>query len=335
MPDSPAFGDFDFRTVVNTFEPRLEKMVPWEQRFGLNLQVQYIYGGFHAADGTLTAIERKFSGPMTGGAWLMSDESGTLALHPGAMHTARGETIRQFSDTSRKWSNHLMHTVGKDVSKTPDQPLSLELEGDKLLWSEGDLLQLEGSLIGPGVQFYAPMRDEPLFYTTHAYWVNGTAFGQDVTGFVGFDHGYWQHGREWKEYRVYQDLEIAWQVFGNQFDDGTVEWGLLMKSKQGLACGVVHEGDTLIAMADDVPATFTIDSEDFIDTARFTVGDKQWEFTARESGKMKDFNRARWAGYKSQSGVTRRVGDKRKVKHGFAWIEAFSDRIKSEGLAGR
>jgi hypothetical protein len=47
---------------------------------------------------------------------------------------------------------------------------------------------------------------------------------------------------------------------------------------------------------------------------------------------MRHFGEARWAGYMSEAGVTRRDGDDRELDMGFTWIEFFPDRIKAEGL---
>ncbi|MGH2795993.1 MAG: hypothetical protein ACRDKG_17005 [Actinomycetota bacterium] len=331
MPDQ-LFGDFDYHTVVGTFEPRLEEMLPHDARFGLNLQVQYIYGGFTTADGAQYIVERKFIGPMTGGLWLMSTVPGTLKLDMGALRSTRGETKREFTEGRRVWGEHLMHKLGQATGGN-DQPLTLDLNGDKIMWSEGDLLSLEGTLAGPGFQFYAPMRNEPLFYTTHAYWVKGTALGVEVEGFIGFDHGYWQHGREWKEYRIFHDIEVSWEVFGNQFEDGSTEWGVIVKGRGDMSAAVVFEDDRIMGRTNHMPARYDLDDEGFINEGVFTIGDDEWAFTGNEAGRMHEFSNARWAGYRAQSGVTRRVGDKRKLKHSFCWIEFFPDRIRDEGLA--
>jgi len=327
-----GFGDFEYRTVVGSFEPRLETMIPSDPRFGLNLQVQYIYGGFRTSDGTQYIVERKFIGPMTGGLWLMSTESGTLKLDMGALRSTRGETRREITEARRVWGEHLMHKLGQ-ASGSGDQPLTLDLNGDKITWSEGDLLSLEGTLAGPGFQFYAPMRNEPLFYTTHAYWVKGTVLGKEVDGFIGFDHGYWQHGREWKEYRIFHDIEVSWEVFGNAFEDGSNEWGVIVKGRGDMSAAVIFEGDKIMGRTNLMPARYDLDDEGFINEGVFTIGDAEWVFTSDAASRMHEFSNARWAGYRAQAGITRRRGDDRKLKNGFCWIEFFPDRIKDEGLA--
>ena len=80
---------------------------------------------------------------------------------------------------------------------------------------------MTGARSAHGVQFFAPARREPLGYASQSYWVTGTILGEAVEGPIFFDHLYFQHGAEWKEYRWYIDLQISWNVFANKFDDGT------------------------------------------------------------------------------------------------------------------
>ena len=332
MTEQPAFGAFSHQTVVGSFDPRLEQMRPTDARFGLHLQVQYIYGGLRTKDGTNYILERKFVGPMTGGLWLMTDVSGDLKLDPGSLRSTRGETRRQFTDDVRRWGDHLMHKLSQDMGVGAGEPIALEMTSEKLTWSEGDLLQLEGDIIGPGFQYYAVDRDEPLFYTTHAYWVQGTVLGAEVEGFIGFDHGYWQHGREWKEYRVFEDLELSWEVFGNKFDNGEIEWGVIVKGRDGLSAAMVFEGERPVAVSDDMPMEAELDDEGFFTRASFQIGDGTWDFLPAPNGRLLEFAEARWAGYRSQAGVTRRRGDERVLQNGFTWNEFFPERIRKEGL---
>jgi hypothetical protein len=332
MAEQAPFGGFDFKTVVGPFEPRMEEMLPTDARFGLNLQVQYIYGGVRSADGTQYIVERKFVGPMTGGLWLMSDRSGSLKLEPGSVRSTRGETRRQFTPDARRWGDHLMHKLTEQMGVGGDEPISLEMTADKLTWSEGDLLSLEGDIIGPGFQYYAPDRAEPLFYTTHAYWVKGKALGADVEGFIGFDHGYWQHGREWKEYRIFEDLELSWEVFGNKFENDEIEWGVIVKGREGLSAAMVFEGDKVKAITDDMPMEAELDDEGFFRRASFVIGDDTWDFIPPPGGRLLEFAEARWAGYRSQAGITRRRGDERVLRNGFTWNEFFPERIRKENL---
>ncbi len=332
MAQHPRFGDFGFQTVVDTYEPNLADLDPQAERFGLNLQVQYLYGGLWTEDGTQYVVERKLVGAMTSGVWLMSDESGDLQLLPGALASARGETLRQSTPERRRWSNHLMHEVGQAIRPSNDQPLEIELTDDTLTWNEGELFELQGRVLGPGFQYYMPMRTSPLFYTTQGYWMTGTVHGRAVEGFVGLDHGYFAPATEWKEYTIFREIELAWEVFANRYGD-TVEWGVIAKGRQGMSAAIVFEDGEVVARSDDMPTRAVVtDDHRYVETVTFDIGGTPYRFTASEKGKMLQFNEARWAGYTSQGGVTQRVGDTRTPDVSFCWIETFPGRLVEDGL---
>lgn len=226
-----------------------------------------------------------------------------------------------------------MHSMAERLGVPAGYPLTLELHDKNIEWSEGDLLEVTGTLQGPGFQFYAPARTEPLFYTTQIYWVTGTVLGKPVDGFIGLDQGYFQSGKEWKEYRYFEELELSWEVFGNRFTDDTVEYGVIVKGRQGWSGAATFDCGALVAKTDNVGAQYRLDAEGFIETAHFDIGDEQYVFTGSERGRMRHFGEARWAGYTSQAGTTRRVGDKRTLANGFTWVEFFPDRIRTDGLA--
>ena len=79
-----TYGDFDFQTVVDAYEPKLADLQPHHERHGLSLQVQYFYGGLQDSDGVMWAVERKFIGPMTGGLWV--DERLERRPEPASRH---------------------------------------------------------------------------------------------------------------------------------------------------------------------------------------------------------------------------------------------------------
>jgi hypothetical protein len=329
--EAPRYGDSHFQAVVDAYDPKLADLHPSDPRHGLTLQVQYFYGGLQDEDGVTWAVERKFCGPMTGGLWLMNDSGGDLNLHRGAFDSARGESLRTIEPSRRKWSNHLMHSMAERFG-VAGQPLDLEIDDNGIKWTEGDLLSISGELQGPGFQFFMPARDEPLFYTTQIYWVNGTVAGKPAAGFIGLDHGYFRPGVEWKEYRYFNELEVSWEVFSNRFTDGTVEYGVIVKGTQGWSGAATYEAGELIAKTRELGATYRLDGEGFIEDANFDVDGHGYTFVGSERGRMRHFGEARWAGYMSEAGVTRRDGDDRELDMGFTWIEFFPDRIKAEGL---
>jgi hypothetical protein len=162
--------------------------------------------------------------------------------------------------------------------------------------------------------------------------MTGTVLGEAVSGIIWFDHGYWRERGEWKEQPFYTQRQVAWNVFSNHYDDGTHEWGHIVRGTDGIGACMVA-GDSAIATTGDFTSTFVLDDQDYVASARYATGEHEWEFTADPAGRMVHFNKARWAGYRAQSGLMRRVGDTRTVTNGFVWLECFADRIRAEGLA--
>ncbi|MBT4160902.1 MAG: hypothetical protein HOE54_06300 [Gammaproteobacteria bacterium] len=332
MTEISELGDFDFNTVTSTFESNLSKQQPHMPLNGLNMQSQYLYGGFHTADGELFVVERKFIGPMTGGLWLMSNAGGDLNLIPASVQSARGELVRNFTPETRHWSDHLMHKVGEDMVPEGEQGLDITIDDHNMDWNEGELLSLKGSCRAMGMQYFAPMKDRPLLYTSVPYWVKGTVMGNEVEGPVFFDHLYWTHGIEWKEYTWYKDIQVGWNVFANQYEDGSFEWGHIVQGRQGFSACVVIDSVHGVSMSSNREADFILDDNNCVASASHKVGDDVFDFTGDGGGAMLQFNRARWAGYRAQGGMTRRRGDNRILNGGFTWLECFADRIRDEGL---
>jgi hypothetical protein len=202
-----------------------------------------------------------------------------------------------------------------------------------MTWTEGDAFSLSGSRPAFGVQFFSPMREEPLGYVSQAYWLKGTVLGEQAEGPMFFDHLYFQHGIEWKEYRWYKDIQVSWNVFGNKYEDGSVEFGHIVRGRRDWSVAAIVEGEEESSMCTEVGGDFTLDDEGYVISADYDCGkDGVWTFEGDPTQKLGGFNEARWGGYRAQGGQTRRKGETRKVVNGWTWLESCADRIKSEGL---
>lgn len=210
--------------------------------------------------------------------------------------------------------------------------MELHWTGDRLSYSEGDILRLEGESAGSGVQFFAASREQPLLYSSTCYWMEGEYQGKRVSGPLWYDNAYWRHGLEWKEYGYFNDLQIMWHVFCNKFEDGTYEWGHLVMGRDGFTPGVVVEGDQVVAMTPSLDARFDMDADDWPTSAVFDAAGQKYEFTGPVSGRMTEFSESRWANYRAQYGQTRKIGDDRKLVDGLTWLEGFAHRVTEDWL---
>ncbi len=332
MQKRPLFGDFGHRMLVGAFTPDPADMQVDRALFGLNLQSTWLYGFFRDSGGRIYSTERKFVGSLTSGMFLMSGQDGDFTVSTESGRSARGELRRVISDEQRRWYDPVFQRLPKGTVREDEQTCELTFTGERLTYSEGDLLSLDGPSTGLGLQYFSGSRDNPLLYTASSYWVTGEILGRPVEGPIFYDNAYWRHGLDWKEYGYYNDLQIVWLHFCNKFSDGTFEFGHLITGRDGFSPGVVIEGNEVAAMTPATTATFTLDDEQWPLRAEYDVNGAAYEFIGEPSGFMREFSASRWAGYRVQCGQTRRVGDTRRLAGGFTWAESFADRLVDSGL---
>ena len=320
-------------TTVGSFDPRIADVLPTKTKHALGLSVQYFYGGLRDDEGNLTVLERKFVSSMTSGLWLMSNRGAEhLKLVPGALRTARGEIRRHFTPESHRYTDALMAKVGKDLVPEGEQPLDLTFADGGITWSEGDLLSCEAAPVGTGLMYHDELADESFFYTMQCYRAEGTVLGRPATGFVLVDHAYLPTGREWKEFRFFTHSQVSWNVFANEYDDGTIEAGFFIQGLDDFAVAGVFDNKGPRFATSELATALTLDGDDWMAASTYDAGGEQWDFTPDRNARMNEFSSARWAGYRAQAGVTRRRGDTRSLTASFTWLEFFADSARAGGF---
>jgi hypothetical protein len=334
-----ALGNLGFATSVACYQPELAKHHPMYRPFGLTEQSWYLYGGWRDKSGALHIVERKFCGPMTAGLWLMSTRSGKVSLEPESLQTVRGEVKREYGDDEFRMHGSLLGKAGG----AEEEGLDFRLRPDGISWREGDTLELAGDLVGPGIQIASIDNDEPFFYTSQLFKVTGRVLGSAVNGFVFIDHGYWPHGQDWKEYKIFNGQQLSWTAFATAFTDGRVEWGQLVIGREGFNFVAVADENGPVAMDSATAGGWDRDPDDWAERIAYQALDgRTWVFELEKGGQLSQFSEARWGGYRAQAGIVRRVGDDRPLEVGFAWGETFLERLSEDGtpsvaevLAGR
>ncbi|MGQ0464203.1 MAG: hypothetical protein ACT4QG_02665 [Sporichthyaceae bacterium] len=334
MVDSYDYGDFNHRTVVGGFVNDLTRIRPDKTYFGLEQQIEYVYGFLTEADGAIVCLEQKFVGSVNTGTFVMRyDGQGSLDIQPATTRSYRGEVRRTIDEKYRRWGDPVMLRLPPSARREGDLPYLLELDGDSLLWDQGELCRLQGEIKTLGVQFYSASVREPLFFTSIPYWVTGNVLGREVSGLLYVDRVHLQPGREWKETAMFTDIQLSWNIFGNRYADGSIEYGKIVVGKNGFNAAMVVDDHRLTAASNDVPAWYVLGEGGFIREASYTVGEHEYRFTGEDTGNMAEFSASRWNGYHAQFGITRRVGDDREIVQGVTWLESFDHRIREAGLA--
>ncbi|MFN2538758.1 MAG: hypothetical protein ABR549_11535 [Mycobacteriales bacterium] len=327
------YGDFEHQTVTGAFVHDLTTIGQNDAHFGLVQQIDYVYGFLSLDGGGTVCLENKLVHSLSSGTFVMVREGdGGLDVHPMTTRSYRGELRRTATEKGRRWSDPVMFRLPEAIRRSDDLPYLLELDGDRLLWDQGDLCHLEGEIRSLGVQFYSASAREPLYFTSIPYWVSGTVVGRPASGLLFFDRVYMIPNREWKETAMFGDVQISWNLFGNELEDGSIEWGKVVVGNDGFNAGMVVEGLDLVACSNEVGVNYVLNEDGFVDAARYQIGDRSWVFQGERADNMKAFSASRWNGYHSQFGTTRRVGDTRRRLSGFTWLEGFDERMRAAGF---
>ena len=312
-------GNFGYRTVVSTFEPRPADLMPDATYFGLVLLANYHYSTFWDADGNVVAPMRKFHTEMSSGLSLQTNAGRDhLAVDFDALaRSQRGVGLRWALD-------------GDDVTiraaRTPfSEPIDVRITERTIEWSEGDLLSLIGELLGDGVQWYAPMRDERggTYYATQVYRAEGVVQGREVTGFMGVDSLYGPPGQVYQTSWLFNGVEMAWGYFANTYDDGAFECGHLAFGADHWGFAAIQDQDGEVAFVSDVDCDIELGPTKYVERATYDVRGEPWVFSAIERGEMRDLARQRDDRYHAVAGVVRRAGDSRTPSLSMAWLESF------------
>ncbi|MFE9322561.1 hypothetical protein ACIHDR_24115 [Nocardia sp. NPDC052278] len=333
LPDAgggtPRLGELGYNTAVACYETQLSMHLPTSRPFGLTEQSWYLYGGWRDESGALHIVERKFCGPMTAGLWLMNTRSGKVSLAPESLRTVRGEVKREYSEAE----HHLFGSLLGKAGGAPEEGLDFRLRPDSLTWREGNILELDGRLVGPGIQIASTDNEEPFFYTSELYRVGGKVLDEEVNGFVFLDHGYWPHGADWKEFRIFNDTQLSWSAFATEFADGSVEWGQVAIGREGFNFVAVANEKGPVAMESHTRGGFDPDPDDWAQRIGYQTGDgRTWVFELEPGGQMSQFSNARWGGYRAQAGRIHRHDDNRPVRVAFSWGESFIGRFRDESI---
>lgn len=329
----PRRADFDHQALVGFFRPEADQGVVTRSYFGLVLEGTWFYGILRTADGRSFAMLRKAVGYTTRDiAIMVSDDVGLRADPRSKQASIGGKVGRNLVD-------------GYDVTtggSSRGANFEVRLGGDDFTWTEhgteGQILDIRGTLAAPGFHVYVPWRTaedeagptgEPgaLYYTSTPYFAEGTMFGEPVTGFFAVDQSYLPHGVDWNNSAIWNRLQGGWNVFANEYTDGSVEWGHMSIGTDRFRFAAVASSAGTIVDSHDVKAKIDWHDPEFVDRITFDVGDGQpWEFVTDPNGQMVEFSAAR-PGWSGHAGVLRRVGETRELKRHWAWQEVFPSRV--------
>ncbi|KAA0696154.1 hypothetical protein DT594_01980 [Halopseudomonas laoshanensis] len=323
----PERGDFGYQQLVGPHKVTGPAMAGERGFFGLQLSKSSPFGSVRDEEGNIYSFVRSLLAPNgtpnptkfiyqtnhIDGQHLRMDQERMAAQAPTPipLQTLEGDTVT--------WTNQ------------PDEPgnsWKITASSEKLTWKEDGLFELEGKLLGPGLQWYLPGVEWGTFYVSQLWDISGTCEGRPVKGAMALDQFYMAEGGAIhfkKDLVVNNKMHVIWWSFVTIYKDGTWDSGSFMVGHEHLGYAIfMNEKGEIRTTTDIEGLAMHKDGSYFLDSARIILdGEEEWEFLPAPKGEMIDFV----GGFPitaQQEGRWRRVGDEREPDRWLAWGE--SDR---------
>lgn len=312
----PPRGHFEWRTVVGAWDADPATGSHFERWWDTHIDGSYPLCTVRDADGIVySCVRRVANGGDSLGLVIQTNADGKdLRIHPRSAESYAGP-IAQKLDTRA-------HRLAGGGEVPEPRSFALEITRDAASWQEADLLDLRGHMIGPGLQWYTPWPQKGgAFYTARMFRVSGTLLGREVEGFMGFDQYCFPPGFAYANDPFVQDVELSYIVFGNEYEDGTIEVGHMFHGHGHWGAAMVNNAHGPIILASDPWSEITArDERGYAAHILYEVNGEQWEFIADPSARMPDFGEG-VAKNPGQEGRFQRVGETRRAIAWWAWTE--------------
>jgi hypothetical protein len=262
------WGDFGGHCLIGAFSPAPELLLPTSTVFGIPKAASYLYGTWRDADGVLLRMLRGVTADRSDFAFAFSADAGGQLDRLDLDLVAGSAAIERSGDVvSFRTSN----------AEDQDEVLSFEHHPSACTWSDSGLLEVTGTMIGPGLQWFHPWPEGGGCYTaTMKYASEGFFLGRPVRGFVGHEIHYMPEGRTWFNTRYGQGMEICWQQVANEYDDGTFEQGTFAYGCDGWGFAMVHEGSGGFVATTDVEIDATVRDNGYPEQIVYSFAGQEW-----------------------------------------------------------
>ncbi len=319
------------------------ELVDDSSRLGLEREAMYVWGSSRSAAGDLFVHARRMAAP---GA---SSGASAAAAASGVQHSMNDRFLLQATldgaDYPRLRKEGRFAALGDDVERSvidgsasfrlPSRDgrgsMSLRVDDRDVSYNEGDLLELSGERLSPGLHWYLPMGDHALYYVSQTWLVAGRILGEDVEGFVFVEEAYMPPGG-----RLYVQGDPMgmvgyrlWYSWATSWDDGTTEFGHFVGNGAGFSVGIVAASTGDVRVVDHLGIDIERAADGYwYDRIALDLDGEPWEIVADPRGQMRDLGPIP---NPQQEALVRRVGETRSPRLWLAWGES----VPSADAAGR
>ena len=287
----PERGTFGGKVIVGPHRANAAAMVSREPLMGLPREMTFIYGGLRDGDGNLIEVVRiMHDRPNPNNGLFVQENAGKDTLHavPDVMQAAA--SALGFESEIRAEEG-----VWRSKPGIPGKPFEITMtaDGSAVMWREEGVLDVHGTLLGPGLQWYSGDREGNELYVSQIYLLEGTYKGRSVRGIVGFDQSYLPESQDMYSgkdplFRA-QIHHRCWYTWGTVYKDGGYDCGHFVLGTDRLGFALYTNQRHEVTMVSDVTGEISIEPAGTW-PARITVGaaGTGWEFLPDPRGRMPD-----------------------------------------------
>lgn len=313
----PPRGHFEWQTLVGAWDGEPAGGSHFERFWDIHVDGSYPLGTFRDADGVVYSCVRRVAnaGDSLGLVLQTNADGQALRIHPGSAEGYVGPVRQRITDG--------LHVLEGGGEPPATRAFSLTLTRASVRWREAAVLDIQGRMIGPGLQWFTPWpRHGGAFYTARMFRCSGSILGKPVEGFLGFDQYYFPPGFAYATDPFVQDLKLSYIVFGNEYDDGEIEVGHAFFGHDRWGAAMINDRDGPIVLTTNVYSEIQgRDDRGCSTRILYRIDDEDWEFVAQPNARMLDFLGSD-AINPAQEGSFRRVGETRGVRTWWAWTES-------------
>lgn len=309
-----AFGDFNNKNVFGFFRQTIESSFPTTTMFGMQIDALVPNATLLDEDGALWNVVRYYDHRSTLGLLLRTNADGAKLYNP-------------IPDAARAYAGPLVNRREGDAHITEiampipgREPFRYHRTVDRMEWSEGGLLSLTGVEACPGICWYSPNSQGGWMFTSYITRVQGTVMGRKCQGFSEYATCWAAPGVSWPA--TYIERGMVWLIVCNEYDDGTRDLCHIGYNRDDcqFAFMATENGPRMVTR--DVKLKIVLDEGRYPKRLHYEIGGEQWLWEGAENGHM---GHPQIGIERGREGVARRVGDTRKVKLAYGWVNFFSD----------
>jgi hypothetical protein len=217
----------------------------------------------------------------------------------------------------------LLNSRGK-----PGRGFSFEVTpGEKAVWREEGIMDLEMRQVGPAMQMYHPDPEMDWYYLALVTEITGTILDDPVVGVGGWELAWSNAGAlDWRELAVPRRCEDMWMIYVNHYDDGAVEGAALYANARGSGVGMLVENGAGRGLR-NIRSDVFVDSSGSPSRLQWSAEGRTWEWTADNPSSLTSPRNPSYLWYMGQ---VRELGNDRSIVSSYAYAEVLPRTI---GLA--